>query len=260
MSDGTGAVRLAATFDGPPGAPVLVLGSSLGATAGLWQAQLPVLSTRYRVLRYEHRGHGGSPAPPGPYEIGDLAADVLRLLDAEGVTRAHYCGLSLGGMAGMAIAASAPERIERLVLMCTSAHMPPPESWYSRAAQVRSAGLASIADQVVEGWFTPAFRRRDPATVARFATMISEQDPEGYAACCEAIARMDQRPVLPKITAPTLVISGAADTRTPPPHGAVIAAGIPGSRLRVVHGAAHLANVSHPAEVTALVLAHLSGQ
>lgn len=258
MSDGTGAVRLAAAFDGPPGAPVLVLGNSLGTTAGLWQPQLPVLRGRYRVLCYEHRGHGGSPAPPGPCEIGDLAADVLRLLDAEGVTRAHYCGLSLGGMVGMALAASAPERIERLVLACTSAHMPPPEGWYGRAAQVRSAGLASLAEQVRTGWFTAEFRRRDPATVSRFVTMVGEQDPEGYAACCEAIARMDLRPVLPKITAPTLVISGTADTRTPPSHGAVIALGIQGSRLRAVHGAAHLANVSHPAEFTALVLAHLT--
>jgi 3-oxoadipate enol-lactonase len=262
MSEPAGAgrrVRLAAAWHGPPGAPVLVLGNSLGTTADLWRPQLGALAARYRVLCYEHRGHGGSPAPPGPYEIGDLAADVLALLDAEGVERAHYCGVSLGGMVGMSLAASAPGRIGRLTLACTSAYLPPAGNWHGRAAQVRSGGLASIAGQVREGWFTPAFRRRDPQTVERFVAMVSGQDPEGYAGCCEAIAAMDLRPALPTIAAPTLVIAGAADARTPPWHGAVIASAIRGSRLRVIRGAAHLANVAQPAEFTALLLAHLPG-
>jgi 3-oxoadipate enol-lactonase len=256
MSDGP--VRLAATFAGPPGAPVLVLGSSLGTTGGLWRAQLPALAGRYRVLRYEHRGHGGSPAPPGPYQIEDLAGDVLRLLDAEGVQRAHYAGISLGGMVGMVLAASVPERIASLVLCCTSAFMPPAADWYARAARVRSSGLGPIAEMVGQSWFPPGFPRRDPATVARFEAMVAAQDPEGYAGCCEAIAAMDLRPVLGKITAPALVVSGTADIRTPPAHGAVIASAVPGARLRVVHGAAHLANVSHAGEVTALLLDHFS--
>jgi 3-oxoadipate enol-lactonase len=262
MSEGAslpdGAVRLAASVTGPPGAPVLVLANSLGTTGDLWRAQLPVLAGRYRVLRYEHRGHGGSPAPPGPYQIDDLAGDVLALLDAEGVPRAHYAGISLGGMVGMALAARAPERIGSLVLACTSAFMPPAGDWYARAARVRSSGLGPIAEMVGQSWFPPGFPRRDPATVARFEAMVAAQDPEGYAGCCEAIAAMDLRPVLGKITAPVLVVSGTADIRTPPAHGAVIASGIPGARLRVVHGAAHLANVSHAAEVTALLLDHFS--
>jgi 3-oxoadipate enol-lactonase len=258
MSDG--AVRLAASFDGPPGAPVLVLGNSLGTTGDLWRAQLPALASRYRVLRYEHRGHGGSPAPPGPYQIGDLAGDVLALLDAEGVRRAHYAGISLGGMVGMALAASAPERIGGLVLACTSAFMPPAGDWYARAARVRSSGMGPVAGLVEQTWFPPGFPRREPATVARFEAMVAAQEPEGYAGCCEAIAAMDLRPVLGKITAPALVVSGTDDIRTPPSHGAVIAAGIPGARLRVVRGAAHLANVSHAGEVTALLLGHLAAE
>jgi 3-oxoadipate enol-lactonase len=259
---GPGPVTLAASFDGPPGAPVLVLGNSLGTTGSLWHAQLPALRRRYRVLCYEHRGHGGSPAPPGPYTIGGLAADVLGLLDSHGVAAASYAGVSLGGMVGMWLAANAPERIESLVLCCTSAWMPPPEAWRARAAQVRSAGPGSIAEQVAAGWFTPAFRRRDPATVAAFAAMVGRADPEGYAGCCEAIAGMDLRPMLPAVKAPVLVIAGSEDERTPPWHGATIASaiGTGGSRLRVVRGGAHLANVSHAAEVTSLILAHLSGQ
>ncbi len=260
MSDRGGPLRLSASLDGAAGAPVLVLGNSLGTTSELWQPQLAALGTRFRLLRYEHRGHGGSPAPPGPYKIADLGADVLALLDQFGIETACYCGVSLGGMVGMWLAANAPGRIEALALCCTSARLGPAQMWTDRAALVRSAGLASISHQVVGRWFTPAFRDRHPATVARFMTTLDEEvAPEGYAGCCEAIAAMDLRPLLPSVKAATLVIAGAEDPATPPWHGAVIAAAIPGARLRVIRGAAHLANVSQAAEVTAALLAHLTG-
>lgn len=260
MSDAgaAAAAALAVTAEGPPGAPVVVLGSSLGTTGDVWRRQREALRGSYRVLCYEHRGHGGSPAPPGPYTIAGLAADVLGVLDAHAVDSASYVGISLGGMVGMWLAARAPERVDSLVLCCTSAHLPPAGTWLQRAAQVRSAGLAAISGQVVGGWFTPAFRRRDPGTFAAFVAMLEGTDPEGYAGCCEAIAAMDLRPLLPSIQAPTLVVAGADDQRTPPPHGAAIAAAVPRSRLRVIRGAAHLASVSHPAETTALIQAHLA--
>jgi 3-oxoadipate enol-lactonase len=259
MSEPPGTVRLNASLDGPAGAPVLVLGNSLGTTGELWQPQLAALGARFRLLRYEHRGHGGSPAPPGPYTIAGLGADVHRLLDESEIERAHYCGVSLGGMVGMWLAANVPDRIGALALCCTSARLPPAQMWADRAALVRSAGMASISGQVVGRWFTPAFSGRHPATAAGFVTTMERHVvPEGYAGCCEAIAAMDLRPTLASVTARTLVIAGAEDPSTPPWHGAVIAAAIPGARLRVIRGAAHLANVSQAAEVTGTLLAHLT--
>jgi 3-oxoadipate enol-lactonase len=259
MSGGDAPVRLSASLTGPAGAPVLVLGNSLGTTRELWQPQLAALGSKFRLLRYEHRGHGGSPAPPGPYALADLGGDVLRLLDEFEVESASYCGVSLGGMLGMWLAANAPSRIRALALCCTSACLPPVQMWTDRAALVRSAGMASIAQQVVGRWFTAAFAGRQPGTVASFVATLEEQVvPEGYAGCCEAIAAMDLRPALPSVAAPTLVIAGAEDPATPPWHGAAIAAAIPGARLRVIRGGAHLANVSQAAEVTAALLAHLT--
>ena len=254
----SGPVRLAVTVEGSQDAPPLVLGNSLGTTAELWQPQLAALRARFRLIRYEHRGHGGSPAPPGPYTLADLGGDVLRLLDDLGVEQAAYCGLSLGGMVGMWLAANEPGRIGSLAVCCTSARFPDRSLWEQRAAAVRAGGLAPISHQVVGRWFTPAFGAREPDIPARFvATLERDVEPAGYAGCCEAIADMDLRPALPAITAPALVIAGSEDPATPPWHGALIARGIPGAQLRVIRGAAHLANVSSAGEVTAALAAHL---
>ncbi len=252
-------VRLAWTEDGgPAGAPVLVLGNSLGTTGELWLPQLATLSRHFRVLRYEHRGHGGSPAPAGPYTLADLGRDVLRLLDELGTGPVSYCGVSLGGMVGMWLAAHAPDRIAVLAVCCTSARFPDQAFWADRAARVRAGGLGPMAAQVVGRWFTPEFGAGDPATPARFiATLTSQVDPAGYAGCCDAIGEMDLRAALPAVAAPTLVIAGSEDQATPPWHGAVIARAIPDARLRVIRGAAHLANVSQPSEVTVALTSHL---
>jgi 3-oxoadipate enol-lactonase len=256
-----GVVPLVASLEGPAGAPALVLGNSIGTSRACWEPQVPVLARHFRVLRYEHRGHGTpgaqSPAPPGPYSIADLGADVLALLDAHGIERALYCGVSLGGMVGMWLAAHAPERIAGLGLSCTSAFLPPPDGWTARAEKVRSEGTASIAREVVSRWFTPGFQAAQPLVPAAFVEGLAQTQDEGYAGCCEAIAAMDLQPSLGLITVPTLVIAGAQDPATPPWHGAVIASLIAGSRLRVIRGGAHLANVSAAAEVTALLVPFL---
>jgi 3-oxoadipate enol-lactonase len=265
MSDGPQeTVRLTASFDGPPGAPVLVLANSLGTTRTVWDRQLPALRAGFRLLRYEHRGHGGStgpaarsPAPRGSYSIDALGADVLALLDAHGIDRAAYCGISMGGMIGMWLAANAPERIAALGLCCTSAHFPAAQVWHERAASVRADGMPSISGQVVGRWFTAAFTAREPEVTAAFTADLERTDPDGYAGCCDALAVMDLRGSLGSISAPTLVIAGAEDPATPPAHGAQIAAKIPGARLTVIRGAAHLAPVSAAGEVTAALLSHL---
>jgi 3-oxoadipate enol-lactonase len=241
---------------GPAGAPVLVLAGSIGSTLAMWEPNLPALSERLRVVRYDHRGHGGSPVPPGPYALDDLGGDVVALLDRLGIERAFFCGLSLGGMVGMWLAAHAAERIERLVVCCTSSALPP-EGWRERAATVRAHGMEAIADAVLARWFTPAFAAREPGTVARMRTMIASTPPEGYAECCGAIERMDLSSDLGGISAPTLVIAGRDDPATPPEHGRRIAEAVAGARLEVVPEAAHLASYEQAETVTRLVLDHL---
>jgi 3-oxoadipate enol-lactonase len=252
-------VRLNYKLSGQDGAPVLMLVASLGTTMGMWEPQLPRLEARFRVLRADTRGHGGSPVPPGPYSIGDIGGDLLTLLDSLGIAAVSYCGLSLGGMAGMWLAAHAPDRIDRLALCCTSAWLPPAEGWTSRAAQVRAHGTASIREQVTARWFTPGFRDANPAVVTWAGDMLAATPDEGYAGCCEAIAAMDLRPVLSKISAPTLVIAGSEDPATPPAAGEAIAAAVAGARLTLVH-AAHLANVEAPAAVSDRLMTHLEHQ
>ena len=243
---------------GPEDAPVLLMGSSLGTSLDMWDSQL-ALAERLRIVRHDHRGHGRSLVPPGPYEIADLGRDVLELMDALEIERASYCGLSIGGMVGMWLGANAPERIERLVLICTSAHLPPAEGWAERAAKVRAAGTVEVvADAVVARWLTPAYAEEHPELVAELRAMLVATDPEGYASACGAIERMDLRDQLGRIAAPTLVISGAGDEATPPEHQELIAASIPGARLETVDPAAHLAAVERPALVNELIAAHLA--
>ena len=238
---------------GPEDAPVLLMGSSLGTSLDMWDSQL-ALAERLRIVRHDHRGHGRSPVPPGPYEIADLGRDVLELMDALEIERASYCGLSIGGMVGMWLGANAPERIERLVLICTSAHLPPAEGWAERAAKVRAAGTVEVvADAVVARWLTPAYAEEHPELVTELRAMLVATDPEGYASACGAIERMDLRDQLGRIAAPTLVISGAGDEATPPEHQELIAASIPGARLETVDPAAHLAAVERPALVNELI-------
>jgi 3-oxoadipate enol-lactonase len=234
--------------------PTVLMGSSLGTTLHMWDGQLP-LADRFRLVRYDHRGHGDSPAPPGPYEIDDLARDVLEL----GVDRAHYVGLSIGGMVAMWIAANAPERIDRLVVICTSARMGPPSMWQERAANVRAAGSTEpIADPVVDRWLTPGFVAQHPEARATLRAMLTSADPDGYAACCGAIERMDLRADLHRITAPTLVISGADDQATPVEHQRLIAEAIPGARHEILSPAAHIAAVEQSDAVNRLIEEHLS--
>jgi len=224
----------------------------------MWDEQLGALRERFRVLRYDHRGHGRSEVPPAPYTIDELGADLLALLDELELERVRFAGLSLGGMVGMWLAAHAPERVERLALLCTSAHFEDPGPWTDRAARVRADGTAAIAQELVARWFTPAFPARAPQTVARFVGVLAATSDEGYAGCCDALAVMDLRGHLGAITAPTLVVAGADDPATPAGHTEALAAAIGGARLEVVAGAAHLANVEQPERVTRLLLDHLA--
>ncbi|MFI7080084.1 3-oxoadipate enol-lactonase [Micromonospora sp. NPDC049903] len=247
---------LAHEVTGPADAPVLVLGGSLGTTRAMWRPQVAALSPRMRVVTFDHRGHGGSPAAIGPTGLADLGADVVDLFDHLDLGRVHYAGLSLGGMVGMWLAARRPARVDRLALLCTAAHLPPADAWLARAAQVRVHGTASLTDVLLGRWFTAGFADRHPEVVAPLVADLTACDSEGYAACCEAIAAMDLRPLLPTITAPTLVVAGADDPATPPRDARVIADAVPGARLAVLDRAAHLANLEQPMRVSDLLAEH----
>lgn len=227
---------------------VLVLPTSLGTDRTLWDAQVEPFSRSFRVLCCELR----------PREtIAELARDVLLWLEGQGVERFSWCGLSLGGMVGMWLAANAPERLDRLVLACTAARMPAPELYAERAVLVREGGLEPVAEAVVSRWFTPS---APPELVHRFRAVLVATDPEGYARGCEALAAWDFRDELPRISAPTLVLAGAADEATPAGVTELLAVNIPGARHEVLDGAPHLSNVERPAEFTAAALDHLEAR
>jgi 3-oxoadipate enol-lactonase len=250
-------VRLHHDVSGRPGRPTVILGGSVGSTLVMWESQRAALALDFHVIAYDHRGHGGSPSPTGPYRIDDLAQDVLALLDDHEVRRAHLVGLSLGGMVATRIAARAPDRVDRLVLLCTAAHYSDRESWTERARTVRAGGTEAVADTTLQRWLTAGYRQDHVAETARVRQMIVGIDREGYAACCEAIADMDLRDDLSRIQAPTLVLAGAQDPAAPPEQMRELAAAIAGARFAIVPGA-HVPPLEPPDTVTSLLLEHLA--
>ncbi len=243
--------------DADDGRPALVLSNSLGTALEMWDGQLAAARARFRVVRYDNRGHGRSSVPAGEYSIARLGRDAVELLDALAIERAAFCGLSMGGMVGLWLAANAGHRLSRVALCNTTAHMPPAETWNARIATVKTQGMAALADGIIERWFTPPFRAREMATVARVKAMILATDPIGYAGCCAAVRDMDQRGDLGRIAVPTLVVAGAEDPATPPAMGAGIAAAIPGARLEVIENCAHLSNIEQPAAFDAAAFGFL---
>lgn len=245
--------RIAYRFDGPEGAPVLLLSNSLGTNMDMWAPQLPAFTEHFRVLRYDSRGHGRSDVPAGGYSIDRLGRDVIELLDTLGLGQVAFCGLSKGGMVGQWLGYRAPERLSALVLCNTSAYMGPPSSWDERIRTVRDKGMTALTEAVLARWFTPEFQAAAPAAVEAVRAMLHATDPAGYAGCCAAIRDMDLRPTAPLIRVPATVIGGERDPATPLAHAEFLAAGIPGAVLATID-AAHLSNIEQPGRFTALVL------
>ncbi|WP_353952598.1 3-oxoadipate enol-lactonase [Knoellia sp. S7-12] len=253
------AVAVHHVVTGRADAPVVVLSNSLGSTMAMWDAQADALAEHFRVVRYDTRGHGQSPVPTGPYDIDDVANDVVALLDTLGIGKAHFVGLSLGGMTGMRLAARNPERVDRLVVLCTGAKLDPSSAWRDRAALVREMGTQAVAQAVVARWFTAAYLASNPDTRAACEAMVGATPAEGYASCCEVIAAMDLRADLPTITAPTLAIAGADDPATPSSFLEEIAENVQDGHLLVVPESAHLANAEQPETITPAIIVHLTG-
>jgi 3-oxoadipate enol-lactonase len=229
-------------LEGRSGAEVLVLSNSLGTNYSMWDPQMPEFLKTLRVLRYDTRGHGKSSVTPGPYSIEQLGKDVLELADEVGVKRFHFCGLSMGGMIGMWLAANAPERVDKLVLCNTAAKIGTVETWNARIEAIRKDGMKPMAAAVVERWFTAAFRERDRASVARTQKMLEEANSEGYAANCAAVRDFDFRERLGEIRKTSLVISGKHDPATTPADGRFLAEHIAGAQYTELN-ASHLSNI-----------------
>jgi 3-oxoadipate enol-lactonase len=231
--------------EGPQSGPVLMLSNSLGTNLHMWDDQAPMWSRHFRLVRYDRRGHGKSSVPKGPYPMERLGRDVLAVLDALGIAKINWCGLSMGGMVGQWLGANAGNRIEKLILSNTSSYFADKSLWEGRLKTVREKGLAAIIDANMERWFTKEFRDRNPQAIARMREMFLATKPEGYIGCGEGIRDMDHRALLGKITAPTLVIAGRHDPATTLEANEYIHQHIPGAKLTVLE-TAHIANVEQP--------------
>ena len=242
-------VRLRYRLEGKPGAPVIVFSNSLGTDLSMWDAQVSALQNEYGILRYDARGHGLSSVPTSAFAQEELGRDVLAVLDAAGVSRAYFCGISMGGQTGIWLGANAPERFERLMLCNTAAHIGTPETWNARIAAIRAGGMGAAVSAAVERWFTKRFIAQAPETIAAVRQMILDTPPQGYISCCEAIRDADLIMQAPRMAVPATVISGAYDPATTPAQGRVLSAMIPDARY-VELEAAHLSNIEAAAEFT----------
>ncbi|HBM08469.1 3-oxoadipate enol-lactonase [Pseudomonas sp. Choline-3u-10] len=246
-------------FDGPVDAPVLVLSNSLGTTLDMWDSQVPVFSERFRVLRYDTRGHGSSSVMPGPYTTAQLGQDVLDLVDALSIDRFAFCGLSMGGLIGQWLGIHAGERLSHLVLCNTGAKIGTDEAWNERIDGVLRGGeqaMRDMRDASVARWFTHDFAAQHPVEVGRITQMVANTSPAGYAANCAAVRDADYREQLGAIKVPTLVVCGSQDPVTTPEHGRLIKANVAGARL-IELNAAHLSNVEAGDAFTLPVMAFL---
>jgi 3-oxoadipate enol-lactonase len=243
--------------EGPQHAPPLILSNSLGTNLHMWDAQVSAFAQHFRVVRYDRRGHGRSGVPAGPYTMERLGRDALAVADGLGLATFHWCGLSMGGMEGVWLAANAPARVGRLVVANTSCHFADRRVWDEGIAAIRANGLDTLAGRIVALWFSADFRARAPALVAPMAAMLAATPAQGYIACCEAIRDMDHRDLLSRIGAPTLVIAGRRDQATPLATAQLIHNRIAGAKLTILE-AAHMSNVEEPRAFADAVLAFLT--
>ena len=249
--------EIACRFDGPAGGRVVLMSNSLMSNWDMWDWTVPALADRYRVLRYDTRGHGRSSTPPGPYTIATMADDAAGLLDALGIASAHFVGLSMGGMIGQQLGARYPAKVLSLALCDTASEMPPRTLWEERLAIARSQGTAALAESTIKRWFTEPFIQRAPGDIEKVRRMILGTGAEGYIACAEGIRDMAQTTMLLKIKAPTLVMTGRQDPACTVDQATVLHRMIDGSQLLILEDAAHLANIEQPQAFNAALRAFI---
>ncbi|MCK9284458.1 MAG: alpha/beta fold hydrolase [Rhodocyclaceae bacterium] len=244
--------------------PWITFAHSLASDLTMWDDQLAALSGSFTILRYDIRGHGGSSVPPGPYRFEHMVGDVLGLLDALGVERTHFVGLSMGGMIGQHLALAAPQRLDRLVLSSTASGHDNQDAvlklWEQRIAQVVAGGMSAMVEGTLGRWFTEPYRLERQATMARIGALIAATSAEGYAACGRLIPTLNTTPWLGEIALPTLVLVGEEDPGTVPAMAEAIARGIPGARLEIVPRASHLLNIEQAELFNELLLAFFAAR
>jgi 3-oxoadipate enol-lactonase len=240
------------TLEGPAGAPVVTLSHSLATDLSMWDPQAAALARRYRVLRYDTRGHGGTDAPAGAYSLDQLAGDARGLLAALGIGRTHWVGLSMGGMIGQTLALSSPALLQSLSLCDTSSRVPAEARplWDERIAIAETKGMDPHVEPTIARWFTPKFVDSRPDVVKPVREMIRRTNPRGYVGCCHAIRALDLTDRLGAITAPTLIIVGAQDVGTPVAASQAMHERIRGSELVILDPASHLSNLEQPEAFT----------
>jgi 3-oxoadipate enol-lactonase len=245
-------------IDGRRGKPWLMFSNSLGTDLCMWDAQVEFFKHDFRILRYDTRGHGGSPTQSWPTTLAALGHDVLSLLDELNIDKVHFCGLSMGGAIAQWLGIHAPQRLQKLVIANSAPRIGTPEGWQDRAAQVRAAGLDGVADGAAGRWFTPGFIAREPQRVASLVATLRSGDPQGYANCCDALATADLRAELPRITTRTLLVAGASDPVTTPADAVAMRDQILGSVMATLE-ASHISNIEAEAAFNAELKAFLLG-
>jgi 3-oxoadipate enol-lactonase len=245
--------------EGPDGAPVLMLSNSLGTDLSMWDPQAKTFAEKFRLIRYDRRGHGRSGAPKGPYSMERLGRDALAVLDALKIEKTHWCGLSMGGMVGQWLGANAPQRMGRMILSNTACYYADKDIWNGRIKLLREKGLPAIVGGTMERWFTSGFRERAPQTIASMSEILLKTPLEGYIGCCEAVRDMDHREMLSKIKAPVLIIAGKVDPATTVENAEFIRDRVAGSKLTVLD-AAHISNVEQPEIYTRTALDFLTAR
>jgi 3-oxoadipate enol-lactonase len=236
-------IEMSYQLDGPANAPVLMLSNSLLTDFGMWDLQVPAFAAKYRLLRYDTRGHGGTEATPGPYTIDLLASDVIALLDALRIDKVAFLGLSMGGMIAQCLAAKHSSRLKRVVLCDTACHLPPESAWDDRIALAQSKGTSAFIKPMTERWLTQPYRERNPAQMEKMGAMIPRTAVNGLVGCAHAIKKMNQANILANIKMPTLIVVGEQDVGTPVSAAEFLNRGIAGSKLVVIKNAGHLPNI-----------------
>ncbi len=253
-------INIAYRFDGPAEAPVVMLSNSLMSNHTMWDDQMPILSESFRVLRYDTRGHGETDAPAGPYTIKLLAEDAVALLDALGIDKVHFAGLSMGGMIAQYLGANYSDRLHSLMLCDTASEMPTLDMWNERISTAEENGISALLEGTLSRWFTPAFLENNKPAVEKVAQMIRTNDTGGYIGCASAVRDMSQTAILSKISVPTIIIVGEDDPACTLEQSRVLEQHINGAEFVVIKNAAHLANIEQPEKFNDAMIGFLKRQ